>query len=194
MPLTAAPTPPAAKPGAGETVIEAPLTMAAPTLQSPVHPGQQASAAASPAPQVAVAVPPVVPVVPAAIPPAPEPTSERVPDRGRMTALVALAAAVIGLVVLGLFWLNHREEHKNVPLVEDPPKDAGTQLVDDDNDPNTPPVIAPVAPLVSIEHPPHDGGHLHRHHHEGGAGHPTTTAAPHPTPRPTTSLNAPIIE
>jgi PPM family protein phosphatase len=185
MPLTAAPV--AATKPVNETVLEVPLvppvaTVSAPTLQSPVHPGQQQSAAASPVPQVAV-------VAPAAIPPAPEPTSVRTPDRGRTGVLVALAAALVGLIALGLFWLNHREEHKNVPIVDDPPKDAGQVLVDDDNDPNTPPVIQSVAPLVATEAPPHghDGGR-HRHH-EGGAGHPippsTTAAPPIATPHPT---------
>jgi PPM family protein phosphatase len=151
MPLTAAPVPvPVAQArGSGETVLEAPLgakpappaAVSAPTLQSPVHPGQQQSAAAAPAPQVAV-------VTPAAIPPPPEPTSVRSPDRARTGAFIGLALAVIGLVMLGLFWLNRREDHKNVPVIDLPPKEAGPMLVDDDNDPNTPPVIVSVAPLA----------------------------------------------
>jgi hypothetical protein len=144
MPLTAAPVP--VPQPSGETLLEAPLgqpapTLAAPTLQSPVHPGQQ-HVGASPPPQVTVAAPPPV----AAIPSAPEPTSIR-SHSSRMPVLIALALALVGLVVLGLFWLNRREEHRNVPIVDEPPKDAGPMLVDDDNDPNTPPVIVSVAPL-----------------------------------------------
>jgi hypothetical protein len=159
------------------------------TLLSPVHPGQLQSAAASPAPQVAV-------VAPAAIPTAPEPTSARSPEGSRTPVVIGLALAVIGLVALGLFWLNHREEHRNVPIVDDPPKDAGALLVDDDGDPNTPPVIVSVAPLVATEAPPHghDGGR--RRHHEGGAEHaPTppiaTTPSPPPTPQPTPQPTTP---
>ena len=148
MPLTAAPVPVAR--GSGETLLEAPLgqppaTMAAPTLQSPVHPGQQ-NAGAAPAPQVTVAAP-AAPAH-AAMHDAHEPASAR-PGGARTPALIALALALIGLVVLGLFHLNRRDDHKNVPLVDEPKHpDAGTMLVDDDNDPNTPPVIVSVAPLV----------------------------------------------
>jgi len=146
MPLTAAS--PLAKPA--ETVLEAPLgvapppaTASAPTLQSPVHPGQQAPGA--PAPQVTVVPSPRGAV---AIPPAPdEPPSERA-SGSRAPLAVLLSLAVIALVVLGLFYLNRREQHKAVPVVNDPPKDSGLMLVDDDNDPSTPPVIVSVAPLA----------------------------------------------
>lgn len=197
MPLTAAPAlagiaPPART--SGETVLETPLdalpgappaaTVSAPTLQSPVHPGQQANAAAISAPHVAV-------VAPAGIPPAPEPTSTRSPDRARMPALLGLAVALVGLIVLGLFYLNRREEHHNVPLVEDPPKDAGHSAVDDDNDPNTPPVIVSVAPLAPASpYPPDlDGGRLRRH--EGGAGQaPPIATAPVATPPATATATS----
>lgn len=145
MPLTAAPLP-------AETVIEAPLpgAVAAPapvakppgaggTLQSPVHPAQQAGAAAVPPPRVTVVSGPALHEVP---------DSVRSPERSRTPAILALVAALVALAVLGLFHLNRRTDHKPVPVVDDPPRDAGTMLVDDDNDPNTPPVIVSVAPLA----------------------------------------------
>jgi protein phosphatase len=141
MPLTAAPKP------AG-TLLEAPLGApsprgaAAPTLQSPVHPGQQ-HVAAVPPPQVTVMPSPAV-----AIPPAPEapPSASAGGHRMRFVALIALAAALVALAVLGLFHLNRRGARKPVPVVVDQPKEAGAMPVEE-HDPNAPPVIVSVAPL-----------------------------------------------
>lgn len=113
--------------GSGETLMAAPLAAA------PAPP--------QPTPQLA-------PVAPAAIPAAPRAPESTRAGRSRAPLFIGIGIAVAGLVaVAALVWSSQRPQHKPVDLVEPELKDAGVTLVDDDNDPSTPPVPRPVPPL-----------------------------------------------
>jgi protein phosphatase len=120
------------------------------TMQSPVHPAQQQQLAA------AAPVPPVMMVPPQAVPyPGlpPDPASERAPNSSRLGIVLGLVAAVVALAVLALFGLNRFHTRKHVPLVDDPRKDAGAAVVEDEHDPSALPAIPSVAPLAPAPTP-----------------------------------------
>ncbi len=138
-----------------------PLTAhSAPAAQGdqPAGPGGTLLAAPIAAPPPApIAPPPPAASGPAIVPPHDPPESTR-SDRGRMGAILGLAAALIALAVLGLFWVNRKDQHKPVQIIHDPPREAGPEPADTEEPP--PPVVsvAPLATPPGWPNPRWDGG------------------------------------
>lgn len=147
---------------AAPTIVKTmPLTAHTPAQPAPDEKaaGPGGTLVAAPIAGAIHAPPPAPSSGPALVPPHVEPESRRGSDRGRIGAILGLAAALVALAVLGLFWINRKDQHKPVQLIHDEPREASAPASPDSDEP--PPPIVSVAPLATPPgwpNPRWDGG------------------------------------
>jgi PPM family protein phosphatase len=118
------------------------------------------------APALAPLAPPSSGVAAAIHPP---PPSSRDGRRSRASVYGVIGLAVVGLMMLGVFYWNEKRSHRKTPfiVVDLPDTDSGpaTTTIDENGD-GVPDLVVPPAP--PLEAPREAGPHWHGRHHEAG--------------------------